>query len=299
MGVDFITILLTNKNVDNSYGLAGISNFMWMPIVAILFNYIGMELLIPEKLTLKKIILFSLVIIGIIYEIFLFLDPMSNFNFVYPETSGENLIDGPINMNSPIGIINSFYLITGLFVLGGGFLFKSLQTKGVVRKKFIYLSVGWLIIIVFGFIEIFIYFGYYEVFLTLIRLGIILSFSLWYIGIREEPVEPIKERPKKEVKVEESLFRLTQKPDHITEEEVTFHKEKKICLVCKGKLEDFVFICSHCDVLYCEKCARTLSNLENACWVCNTPIDKSKPIKPYKKREDVEDIPISEEIPKK
>ena len=45
-----------------------------------------------------------------------------------------------------------------------------------------------------------------------------------------------------------------------------------------------------------------LTNLENACWVCNAPFDESKPSKPYKKVEvaiegikDLQDEP-SEEI---
>jgi len=65
----------------------------------------------------------------------------------------------------------------------------------------------------------------------------------------------------------------------ITEEKITIHKEKKSCLVCKGEVERFnVYICPKCDTIYCENCARTLTNLENACWVCNTPFDTLKPI---------------------
>jgi hypothetical protein len=69
------------------------------------------------------------------------------------------------------------------------------------------------------------------------------------------------------------------KPPKLTEEEVTVSKEKKICLVCKGKVLGFnSFICK-CDTIYCQKCARTLSNLENACWVCETPFDETKAVK--------------------
>ena len=32
--------------------------------------------------------------------------------------------------------------------------------------------------------------------------------------------------------------------------------------------------------LYCLKCSNTLVTLENACWVCEEPIDPSKPVKP-------------------
>ncbi|MCK4383934.1 MAG: L-2-amino-thiazoline-4-carboxylic acid hydrolase, partial [Candidatus Lokiarchaeota archaeon] len=49
----------------------------------------------------------------------------------------------------------------------------------------------------------------------------------------------------------------------ITEEEVTYFKEKKICLVCKGNIKGFNnYICPKCEVLYCENCARALIDLE-------------------------------------
>ncbi|MFX1568004.1 MAG: tetratricopeptide repeat protein [Promethearchaeota archaeon] len=67
----------------------------------------------------------------------------------------------------------------------------------------------------------------------------------------------------------------------ISEHKVTIHKEQKICLVCKGEISGFMYTCN-CDALYCENCARALTDLENACWVCGAPIDISKPTKPYK-----------------
>ena len=77
------------------------------------------------------------------------------------------------------------------------------------------------------------------------------------------------------------------KPDFIDDEELTLYKERKICLVCKGDATGFeVYVCTDCGVLYCLKCAKALSNLENICWACNTPIDKSKPIKPLEKAEE-------------
>lgn len=84
------------------------------------------------------------------------------------------------------------------------------------------------------------------------------------------------------------FLKIFAKPQRITEEEVTFHREQKICLVCKGKVGGFNFICPECNALYCQKCARTLSNLENACWVCESPFDKSKPVKllPKSEKED-------------
>lgn len=76
----------------------------------------------------------------------------------------------------------------------------------------------------------------------------------------------------------------------VKEETVTIHKDRKICLVCKGDILGFMFTCS-CDTLYCENCARALTKLENLCWVCNAPIDILKPTKPYNEEKlDEEDI---------
>ncbi|MFX1573281.1 MAG: tetratricopeptide repeat protein, partial [Promethearchaeota archaeon] len=70
----------------------------------------------------------------------------------------------------------------------------------------------------------------------------------------------------------------------VTEDQITVHKERKICIVCKGAISGFMFSCT-CNAIYCENCARALTDLENACWVCGMPIDISKPIKPYVKEE--------------
>ena len=76
----------------------------------------------------------------------------------------------------------------------------------------------------------------------------------------------------------EEVLVLFMKPQKITEEEVSISKEKKICLVCKSKIERFnVYLCPNCSTFYCEKCAHTLSNMENLCWVCDTPFDETKP----------------------
>ena len=78
-----------------------------------------------------------------------------------------------------------------------------------------------------------------------------------------------------------SSFVLYTRPDRITEEEVISHIEKKICLVCKKEILKFTYICPECEIFYCMNCGQALANLENVCWVCNTPIDESKSSKPF------------------
>jgi hypothetical protein len=71
----------------------------------------------------------------------------------------------------------------------------------------------------------------------------------------------------------------------VREEKVKIHTERKICVVCKGDALGFMYTCM-CNTIYCENCARALINLENACWVCNRPIDPEKPVKSYEKKEE-------------
>jgi hypothetical protein len=72
----------------------------------------------------------------------------------------------------------------------------------------------------------------------------------------------------------------------INEEKVTIHKEKKVCLVCRGEALRYTYICE-CGAIYCENCARAITDLENECWACEVPIDNLKPTKPYQEKKRV------------
>jgi len=119
---------------------------------------------------------------------------------------------------------------------------------------------------------------------------LITQLSLW--EKLKESDAPLIERIKL-AQFDEQMIQMLQKPailtDHIIEEKVTIHKEKKICLVCKGEASGFAYNCD-CGVFYCENCARALTELENVCWVCNAPIDTSKPAKPYKEEKEKIDL---------
>jgi len=79
-------------------------------------------------------------------------------------------------------------------------------------------------------------------------------------------------------------FRMRMmKMERIAEGEVTVYKSSQTCLVCKGSVEGYnVFICPQCKAIYCKTCAQAVTDLENQCWSCNSPIDASKPVKLYK-----------------
>ena len=99
----------------------------------------------------------------------------------------------------------------------------------------------------------------------------------------KETGAPMEERIKM-ARLNEQIEEIAEKrgisPTFITEEKVAISKETKICLVCRGEVLKFSYICE-CGAIYCDNCARALSNLENVCWVCNVKIDPLKSIKPY------------------
>lgn len=90
------------------------------------------------------------------------------------------------------------------------------------------------------------------------------------------------------------FMKMFAKPQGFTEEEVAFHREKKICLVCKNKISRFNYVCPECDALYCIKCSNALADLENECWVCQTAFDESTALKAIKEPEKA--IEIEDEI---
>ncbi|MFX1339347.1 MAG: B-box zinc finger protein [Promethearchaeota archaeon] len=288
--LDFFTILLTGKNMDfNSMLFANSISWMWLTPITIISMYIGAELLFPKK---KLYVLIPYLILSSLFIVFIFLEPEASFHFDYPDTPGENTVDETLVFESPAGIIGFICILSILIFNGFGLLYRSIQSIGIIRKKFLFVSLGYILITLCAILEGLFIIGIFVVLLF----RIIPIFATWliYFGLREEPAEPKKLVHKKEVKIEEGLFRLTNRPDQITEEELTYYKQQEVCLVCKSRVGGYnIFICEKCRALYCEKCARALEDIENACWVCDTPFDESKPSRPFKKAEEDIDLEIS------
>ena len=271
--VDFLSIIITGNNI-NIFLLAFL---IWpcLPLVYIFGSYVTAELLLPK---IKKLYMIIIIVLGIIFELSIFLDTLGNIKFVEPSTPGAELIDDSLITGSIAGLIGTIYTFLGIFVSGVYMLIKGYRFSGVVRKKYQQIAVGYLVLNLSALLD---FLGIAEI-VAIIRIASLSAIWLFYLGLREEPEEPEKKEKKKELKIEESLFRLTKRPTQITEEEVTYYREQKVCLVCKTSVGGFNnYICTKCDALYCENCARALSNLENACWACNEPIDKSRPSKPF------------------
>ena len=77
----------------------------------------------------------------------------------------------------------------------------------------------------------------------------------------------------------QEILRLFTKPLKFSIEDVKYSREKGFCLVCKNKISGFTYVCPNCEAWYCLNCCKALTELENACWGCETPFAKSKSIK--------------------
>ena len=147
----------------------------------------------------------------------------------------------------------------------------------------------WLILAIIGFIGVFLastfIFNLETIALILVMIGffsILLGSVVVYMivyAIRS------KKGPKEQKEELQETLRLFTRRQKFTEEEVAFHRERKICLVCKRNISRLSYICPECDALYCVKCSDALSNLENACWVCETPFDESKAVRIVREEE--------------
>ena len=251
--IEFISVLLTENSINKIFYVY----LMWIPapIAAILIYYIASEFLAPKKkwyVFIPFLVYSGFTLLGTI------LNPLGIVVFIEPPQSGFIHKAGldPAGFSSFFGLINFLFL---LLFAGFGYLYKAFKSEGVIRKKFFFLSISVIFVVVFGMLDSLTS----GIILVLVRIGAMSNFIFAYLGLRQEP-----ERRKKRVKV--------------SEEEVSFHKERNICLVCKGNVSRANYMCPKCKTLYCLNCFHALSDLENVCWVCNEAIDKNKPVTPYK-----------------
>lgn len=118
-------------------------------------------------------------------------------------------------------------------------------------------------------------------------LGIFLfTYIIFFFIIKNIRTEIASRSHEIEKGLESQVLGIFTRPQKVTEEEVTYHRERKICLVCKGSLLRSIYLCPECNALYCTKCSEAISNIENACWSCYTPIDPDKPVKLTKKEKE-------------
>ncbi|MEX2681527.1 MAG: hypothetical protein Q6373_008000 [Candidatus Sigynarchaeota archaeon] len=144
---DFLTILGTGHNMDNDIGngLYGILSYMWVAPTLITALYLGAKLLIPEK---RKVVLIMYIILGIVFEIFLFAQTAASFVFTMPPLPGDVLIDARFNYAHPTFYFIAAFLCSVIGINVVGSLYRAKNSAGKIRTKFTLLAVVFLLFVV-------------------------------------------------------------------------------------------------------------------------------------------------------
>jgi len=172
---DFMSILITGSNLE--FRVYVILAYMWIGPGMLLAMYVGAELMEIEK---KLYIIAIYSVLAIIFELFLFFDTMNSFTFTL-DRPGENLIDASFVIGCPMFIIMVVFLLSVLFFNGIGFLIKSIQSTGILRRRFLFLSLGFIVFVLFGTFDSLVAPG---ITLFFVRICIMISTWLMYIGLK-------------------------------------------------------------------------------------------------------------------
>jgi len=179
--IDFLFILMRWGNIPGDPPtMYALLSYVWVAPALLFAIYLGSELLIPKK----KWILFAIyLVLGIAFEYFLWSDTSNSFRILGVESGfeGEKIIDASFNTGHPTFLLIAIFLVSALFFLGIGFAIKAKQSTGILRKKFIYLSVGFIIFVLSGALDSIIKLN---VAVWIIRV-VMSSFALWmYLGLK-------------------------------------------------------------------------------------------------------------------
>ena len=184
--IDFFTLLATNENIN--WEIYPILGYLWILPILVLGAIMGAEAIFPGK---KNLLIIISAVLGIIFEIVLFFTVMNEDTmvFVNSDTSilnpNESLLNMRINIEEMLGIILIVVLIICLalmFIINGiGFMQKAGESSGVIKNKFILISLGWILFIVFGVIDSIIDLGDL---ISIPRMLIIISAGCLYLGTR-------------------------------------------------------------------------------------------------------------------
>ncbi len=256
----------------------------------------------------KKVIIIAFIITIIVESVYL--------TVLFTDTTILGTLINEIQVD--YAIFSEIYLLTATIVNFslalwlGSQLRKSENEKVRLQGKLI--ITGYCIFVFAGFLEVLVPIISVIIFARILVIFMAITFygtfvlPKWmerlFLKQKDHDVLEIKEEyeESKEVKDDaEEFFKVLSQRRDITEKEVSFYRERNICLVCKGKVgKDNAHTCTECDALYCERCSLALAQLENSCWACNEAIDKSKPIRVIESEEErIEIITKSEEARKK
>jgi len=281
--LDSLLVLFTESNLDTN--LHGILTFFWFGPLVIIGTYIFNQLIgINFKLWLKYLIFIYFSIIGVIYEILLFLTYSSSIIYKNPQQPGKDLIDNILVFWSPPFNMLVISLFPGIIVFSLSFLYGGIKSSGILRKKMLYLFTTFLLFFGFGSLDLVLFpielFNLPSSFtLILIRIIMIFGGFFFFFSLKEESVKSIFKSEISKLSLIDTLSKI--KSEEISEEKISTFREQTICLICEREIQGFtkIFICPQCETLYCERCTQKMIEISNMCWVCDEQIDKSKPVK--------------------
>lgn len=174
---DLMSLILTDTNLQPTQ-LYGLIAYVWVAPALICGMYIGAELLMPHR---KKIILAVYIVLGVLFEYFLFFDTANTFNFTTPAPLSGDLIDSQFRLTSPTFILTAIFLLSVLLFNGVGFLQKARQQEGKIRRNFTLLALAFIIFTVTGALDAFVPAG---AGLVAVRIGMIVITVLLYYGLK-------------------------------------------------------------------------------------------------------------------
>jgi len=174
--IDFILVTFTETNITPIH-FYSILSYIWVAPAIVVAMYLGGSLLIPKK---KWFLVVGISVLGVIFEYFLLFHTTDSFTWVLLNP-GQDLIDASFVRSHPTFLLVAFFLIVSLVFLGFGFLIKAKQATGELRKKFIYLGLGFIIFVVCGALDSIIPPG---IAIGFVR-GLMMTFALWmYLGFK-------------------------------------------------------------------------------------------------------------------
>ena len=298
VAANFISVVFFDVTI--SMELYFLLHGTYIPI-SIFFWIVGCLYLSNIRSTTRKMII---IITGVLYAIF----EIIYIIIIFTDTS---ILGTPLNeIQVDYAIFSEIFLLCAIIqtiVLGlwmGKRAIRSHDKRIQLQGKFLLTCFSLFAFV--AFIEVMIPIIFI---LILARILVIFTSILFYGGfilpkwmeklfLRKEDSGFLEESTELKDNVQDFLKIFSQRRD-VTAKEVTVYREKKICLVCRGKVGGFNnYICTKCDALYCEKCARALTRLENACWACNEAIDKSQPVRKFESEQEAIELLHSTEAKK-
>ncbi len=177
---DMISLLIREKNIGHPphYEIYAILSYIWVAPTLVFAMFLGGELIWPKG---KWILVGIYIALSVVFEMFLWFNTNHSFEELAPEIPGETIIAASFDRTHPTFMLVAIFLVSALVFLGIGFLIKAKQATGDLRRKFLYLSIGFIIFVLAGASDSLIEPG---ALLWIIR-GVMMTFAIWlYLGLK-------------------------------------------------------------------------------------------------------------------